>query len=113
MLNSVVQVGRLTRDPELRYTPSGKAVCNFRLAVDRDVKGETDFFDVVVWDKQGESVANHLQKGRMVAVKGRLQSRSYEDKEGKKREKIEIVAERVRFLDRPEGGADPGDGPPI
>lgn len=105
MLNTVVLIGRLTRDPELRYTQSGKAVATVRLAVDRGTTNpqgerETDFIDVVVWDKQAETVANYLQKGRLVAVQGRLQIRQYETQEGQKREKAEVVANTVRFLDK-------------
>lgn len=111
MLNSVVLIGRLTKDPELRYTQSGKAVATLRLAVDRGTTNpqgekETDFIDVVVWERQAETVANYLQKGRLVAVQGRLQVRQYETQEGQRREKAEIVANSVRFLDsgRDQGG---------
>lgn len=114
MLNSVVLIGRLTKDPELRYTPGGKAVCTLRLAVDRGTTNpqgekETDFIDVVVWEKQAESVANYLQKGRLVAVQGRLQVRHYE-KDGARREKAEVVANNVRFLDRGDQSAGGGGG---
>lgn len=114
MLNTVVLIGRLTRDPELRYTQSGKAVATVRLAVDRGTTNpqgerETDFIDVVVWDKQAETVANYLQKGRLVAVQGRLQIRQYETQEGQKREKAEVVANTVRFLDK-AGDAAGGGG---
>lgn len=109
MLNVVVLIGRLTRDPELRYTQSGKAVANLRLAVDRGTTNpqgerETDFIDVVVWERQAETVANYLQKGRLVAVQGRLQIRSYENQEGQRRERAEVVASQVRFLDRSSDG---------
>lgn len=112
MLNVIVLIGRLTKDPELRYTPSGKAVATLRLAVDRGTTNpqgekETDFIDVVVWERQAETVANYLQKGRQVAVQGRLQIRSYETQEGQRREKAEVVATTVRFLDR---GQDAGMG---
>lgn len=105
MLNTVVLIGRLTKDPELRYTPSGKAVATLRLAVDRGTTNpqgekETDFIDVVVWERQAETVANYLQKGRLIAVQGRLQIRQYETQEGQRREKAEVVANQVRFLDR-------------
>lgn len=104
MLNTVVLIGRLTKDPELRYTPSGKAVATLRLAVDRGTTNpqgekETDFIDIVVWERQAETVANYLQKGRLVAVQGRLQIRHYETQEGQRREKAEVVANTVRFLD--------------
>lgn len=115
MLNTVVLIGRLTRDPELRYTQSGKAVATVRLAVDRGTTNpqgerETDFIDVVVWDKQAETVANYLQKGRLVAVQGRLQIRQYETQEGQKREKAEVVANTVRFLDKAGDAAGGGMG---
>ncbi|MFZ5823758.1 MAG: single-stranded DNA-binding protein [Bacillota bacterium] len=119
MLNSVVLIGRLTKDPELRYTQSGKAVATLRLAVDRGTTNpqgekETDFIDVVVWERQAETVANYLQKGRLVAVQGRLQIRQYETQEGQRREKAEIVASTVRFLDsgRDQGGERPMGGSP-
>ncbi len=107
MLNRVVLIGRLVRDPELRYTPSGAAVANFTLAVDRQFTTkqgtrETDFIDVVVWQKLAETVANNLGKGRLVAVEGRLQVRSYETQEGQKRKAAEVVADNVRFLDWPK-----------
>lgn len=120
MLNTVILIGRLTKDPELRYTQSGKAVATVRLAVDRGTTNpqgekETDFIDVVVWERQAETVANYLQKGRLVAVQGRLQIRQYETQEGQRREKAEVVANTVRFLDsgrdhggdRPTGGSSP------
>ncbi len=105
MLNQIVLIGRLVRDPELRYTPNGIPVAQFPLAVDRTFKNaqgqrETDFFDIVVWRKQAELAANHLQKGRLVAVQGRLQARSYETPEGQRRKVYEIVADSVTFLDR-------------
>lgn len=100
MLNQVVLIGRLCKDPELRYTTGGKAVGGFRLAVDRGTATkETDFIDVVVWEKQAETASTHLRKGRLVAVQGRLQIRQFEH-EGQKREKAEVVANIVKFLDR-------------
>jgi single-strand DNA-binding protein len=107
MLNRVVLIGRLTRDPELRYTPSGVAVASFTLAVERPFvsqsgEREVDFIDIVVWRKLAETVANHLNKGRLVAVDGRLQVRSYETQEGQKRRVSEVVAEKVQFLDWPK-----------
>lgn len=117
MLNTAVLIGRLVKDPELRYLPnSGKAVATLRLAVDRGTTNaqgerETDFIDVVVWEKQAETCANHLQKGRLVAVQGRLQIRQYETNEGQRREKAEVVANQVRFLDRgQDSGASPQGG---
>lgn len=117
-MNLVVLIGRLTRDPELRYTTNGVAVGSFTLAVDRpfstrEGQRETDFIDIVVWRKLAETCANHLGKGRLVAVQGRLQVRSYDDREGVRRKVAEIVADNVRFLDWPQegrsGGAVAGD----
>ncbi len=110
MLNRVFLIGRLTRDPELRYTPGGKAVANFTLAVDRNRGGaaterEADFIDIVVWEKQAETCANYLNKGRQVLVEGRLQIRSYETQDGQRRKAAEVVAQTVRFLDRAKGQA--------
>jgi single-strand DNA-binding protein len=113
MLNVCVLVGRLGKEPELRYTTGGKAVCTLRLGVDRGTtdaagKKETDWVDAIVWEKQAETCANYLQKGRLIGVQGRLQIRQYETAEGQKREKAEVVANTVRFLDRgtdaPSGG---------
>ncbi|MCY0888790.1 MAG: single-stranded DNA-binding protein [Alicyclobacillaceae bacterium] len=113
MLNRVVLIGRLTQDPELRYTNSGTAVASFTLAVDRPRTNqagerETDFINIVVWQKQAETVAQYLHKGRLAAVDGRLQIRSYENREGQKVRVAEVVAESVRFLDR--GESSPRDG---
>ncbi|MFX4262976.1 single-stranded DNA-binding protein [Pelotomaculum propionicicum] len=109
MLNKVILIGRLTREPELRYTPSGAAVAKFTLAVDRrqsrDREKETDFIDIVVWQKLAETCASYLGKGRLVAVDGRLQVRSYEDNQGVRRKAAEVVAENVRFLDRAKEGS--------
>ena len=98
-------MGNLTRDPELRYTPSGTAVVNLRLAVNRrfrdrsgEQKAEVCYVTAVVWDKQAELCNQYLQKGRGVFVEGRLQSRSFEDSSGNKRNVIEVRAERIQFL---------------
>ncbi|MGE5604498.1 MAG: single-stranded DNA-binding protein [Bacteroidota bacterium] len=104
-MNHIVLIGRLTRDPELRYTPNGVAVANFDLAVDRPTtnqQGErqTDFIRIVVWQKQAELCANYLKKGRLVGVEGRLQIRNYETQDGQKRRVAEVVANFVQFLDR-------------
>ncbi|MBA2133087.1 single-stranded DNA-binding protein [Capillibacterium thermochitinicola] len=104
-MNHVILIGRLTRDPELRYTPNGVAVANFTLAVDRPFSNqegarEADFIPVVVWQKLAETCANHLHKGRLVAVDGRLQIRSYETQDGQRRRVAEVVAANVQFLDR-------------
>lgn len=115
MLNSVILIGRLTRDPELRYTGSGVAVVRFTLAVDRpftDQQGErqADFIDIVAWRRLAETVSNHLQKGRLVAVNGRLQIRSYDAQDGQRRRVAEVVANDVRFLDRPRDMASGSGG---
>lgn len=111
-MNHIVLIGRLTRDPELRYTPNGLAVANFDLAVDRATTNqqgerETDFIRIVAWQKQAELCANYLKKGRLVAVEGRLQIRNYETQDGQKRKAAEVVASFVQFLDksRDEGTA--------
>ncbi|MEN6350210.1 MAG: single-stranded DNA-binding protein [Syntrophomonas sp.] len=110
MLNRVILIGRLTRDPELRYTPNGTAVATFTLAVDRKFKREeADFIPIVVWAKLAEHCANYLGKGRMVAVEGRIQVRTYDTQEGQKRWVTEVVAEDVRFLDK--AGSSSGGSP--
>ena len=105
VLNRVILIGRLTRDPELRYTPNGTAVASFTLAVDRfrtNAQGEreADFIPIVVWQKQAENCANYLGKGSLAAVDGRMQVRSYDDKDGIRRWVTEVIADTVRFLDR-------------
>lgn len=105
MLNTWTGIGRLTKAPECRYTQAGKAVTSFDIAVDREYKDangnkETDFFSIITWGKLAEVVANHLDKGRLVAVTGRLQARTYETQDGQKRKVYEIVADKVVFLDR-------------
>ena len=99
-MNTVILIGRLVRDPELKYTPNGVAVCNFTLAVDRAFSKdkEADFIPIVVWGKIAEACGNNLNKGRLVAVSGRLQIRTYE-KDGQKRYITEVVAGEVKFLD--------------
>jgi len=104
-LNRVLFIGRLTREPELRYTPDGTPVANFTIAVNRSFanqKGEreADFIPIVVWRKQAEQCAEYLSKGSEVVVDGRLQIRSYEDRDGIKRKKSEVVAWGVQFLGR-------------
>ena len=103
MLNKVILIGRLTNDPEFRYTGNENAVANFGLAMDRPFKNkqgenEADFINVVTWRRQAENVAEHLSKGSKAAVEGRIQSSKYEDKEGNNRVKVEVVAENVKFL---------------
>lgn len=99
MLNHIVLIGRLTKDPELRYTNNGTAVASFTLAVNRFKKDEADFINIVAWKAQAENCAQYLTKGSQVAVEGRLQIRSYEDKEQKRRTVAEVVANSVQFLD--------------
>jgi single-strand DNA-binding protein len=107
MINRVIIAGRLVRDPELRNTASGQAVCDFTLAVAKKIKPkdstmpDADFFKVICWGKTAEFAANYLGKGRLVAVDGRLQSRNYIHTDATKREIVEIVAESVQGLDRP------------
>lgn len=110
MLNKIILMGRLTRDPELRYTQSSVPVASFTLAVDRDFKNKvsgeksTDFIDVVVWRQTAEFVSKYFTKGRMAAVDGRLQIREWIDKEGSKRRTAEVVAENVYFCDSKHDG---------
>ena len=105
MLNHIVLMGRLTRDPELRRTGSGTAVASFTIAVDRDFSGkdstekETDFIECVAWRQTGEFVSKYFSKGRMAVVSGRLQIRGWTDKEGNKRRTAEVVADNVYFGD--------------
>ncbi|MFD1990060.1 single-stranded DNA-binding protein [Paenibacillus nicotianae] len=113
MLNRVILIGRLTKDPELRYTPAGVAVTTFTLAVDRpfsgqDGKKEVDFLNVVTWRALAESCANYLRKGRLTAVEGRIQVRNYKNNEGKRVYVTEVIADNVRFLEsnRNEDGKD-------
>jgi len=103
-MNQVVLIGRLTRDPQLRFIPgSGTAVTRFSIAVAREFKKEgqpdADFFNIVVWGKSAESVAQYLVKGRLVAINGNMRNNNYEDKNGVKHYNIEIVASRVEFLE--------------
>lgn len=112
MLNRVILIGRLTRDPELRVTSqTGVSVTSFTVAVDRPYQSqgqrETDFIDCVAWRRLAETVAEHMRKGRLIAVEGRLQIRSYETQDGQRRRVAEVVADDVRFLDRPRDGQSP------
>jgi single-strand DNA-binding protein len=113
-LNKVFLIGNLTRAPELRYTPSGTAVSDLRLAVNRSYttqggerREETCFLTVVVWGKQAESSAQYLDKGSPVLVEGRLQTRDWETKDGQKRNVVEVVAERLQFLGRARAAGPP------
>ena len=116
MLNHIVIMGRLTRDPELRRTGSGIAVASFTLAVDRDFTGkdkekETDFIDCVAWRNTGEFVSKYFTKGRMACVSGRLEMRDWTDKEGNKRRNAEVNADNVYFADS-KNAAENGDSRP-
>lgn len=103
-MNKVFLIGRLTRDPELRYTGNNTPVATFSLAVNRNFTGqsgerETDFINIVVWRKQAENVKNYITQGSQVAIDGRIQTRSYDDQNGQKRYVTEVVADNVQFLD--------------
>ena len=119
MLNQIVIMGRLTRDPELRYTQSGTAVTSFTLAVERDGKNKetgerpVDFIDCVAWRNTAEFAANYFSKGRMAVVEGRLQIRGWTDKDGNKRSSLEVVADSVYFGDsrKSEGNAPESEFP--
>ncbi len=106
MLNRVVLIGRLANDPELKYTPSGIAVSTFTLAVNRQPNSqgerEADFVPIVAWRQSAEFAANYLTKGRMVAVDGKLQIRSWVAQDGTRRKSAEVVADNLRSLDRPK-----------
>lgn len=108
-MNKVVLIGRLTRDPELRYTASGVAMCTFTLAVDRNFgsrdggEQQADFIPIVAWRKIAETCGKYLAKGRLVAVAGRIQTRNYEAQDGSRRYVTEVVGDEVRFLSRGTG----------
>lgn len=111
MLNKIILMGRLTRDPELRRTQSGTAVTSFSLAVDRDYKAqdgerETDFIDIVAWRSTAEFVSKYFSKGRMAVVEGRLQVRDWTDKDGNKRRSTEVLADSVYFGDSKRSESD-------
>lgn len=113
MLNKIILMGRLTRDPELRRTQSGTAVTSFSLAVDRDFKSqggekETDFIDIVAWRQTAEFVSKYFTKGRMAVVEGRLQIRDWTDREGGKRRSAEVIADNVYFGDSKRDSAEGG-----
>ena len=115
MLNKIVVMGRLTRDPELRYTTSQTAVTSFTVACDRDYSGkdggekQTDFIDCVAWRNTAEFVSKYFAKGRMAVVEGRLQSRDWQDRDGNKRRSWEIVADSVYFGDSKKDGNSPSE----
>lgn len=115
MLNRVILIGRLTRDPELRYTPSGVAVTQFTLAVDRPFTNqqkerEADFINIVTWRQLAETCANYLRKGRLTAVEGRMQVRNYDNNEGRKVYVTEVIADNVRFLESAGSNREEGSG---
>lgn len=102
-MNKVVLIGRITRDPELKYTPSGVAVCSFVIAVDRDYKDEqgnssTDFISCVVWRQQAEFLGNYIKKGYLLAVSGSIQSRMYQTQQGENKVVIEVVCDQIKNL---------------
>ena len=106
-MNKAILIGRLTADPEMRYSPNGVAVTKFTLAVDRSFTNnngerEADFIPIVVWRKLAENCAEYLRKGRLCAVEGRIQVRNYDNNEGKRVYVTEVVADNVRFLERPK-----------
>jgi single-strand DNA-binding protein len=114
-MNVVALVGRLTKDPELRYTSTGTAVTSFTLAVDDPyAKGDkkADFLNIVTWKQTAEACANYLKKGRMCAVEGRMSTRNYDNNEGKKVYVTEVVANNVRFLEKAEGSQQRDNTPP-
>lgn len=103
-MNKVILIGRLTRDPELRFTPSGVAVSTIVLAVDRKISSKeqeksTDFIQIIIWGKQAEATANYINKGCKLGVCGRIQTRNYTDKDGNKKYITEVVAEEVSFIE--------------
>jgi single-strand DNA-binding protein len=114
-INRVVLVGNLTRDPELRHTPSGMAVCSLRIAVNTRRKDQAsgqwvekpNYFDITVWGQQGENCAQYLSKGRPVGVDGRLEWREWDAQDGTKRQAVEVIADSVQFL----GGRGDGEAP--
>ena len=111
-INQVIIMGRLTRDPEMRTTTTGKSIASFSLAVDRQTQDDqADFFDITAWEKLGELANQYLSKGRRCLVQGRLRQDTWDDKEtGKKRSKIEVVATDITFLDAPSDGQQGGGG---
>lgn len=110
MLNKVIIMGRLTRDPEIKKVNNGISVCSFSIACDRDIvnkqnnERETDFFDVTAWRSTADFVGKYFSKGRMIVVVGRLQKRNYTDKDGNKRSAVDIIAENVYFGDSKKDG---------
>lgn len=119
MFNKIILIGNLTRDPEVRYTPQGTSVCNFRLAVNHrykqgdEIKKETTFIDTVVFGRQADACGQYLNKGSGVLVEGRLQERRWETEEGQQRSKYEVVAQNVRFLSKKPGVVTTAEGEDI
>lgn len=116
-MNKVIILGRMTRDPEVKYTQNGKCVATFTLAVDRPFRGpngekETDFIPVVLWNKQAEMVGNSCRQGHRLAVEGRLQIRTYDAKDGSKRWVTEVIGNAIDFIEKKEN-ADYGAGAPV
>ncbi len=118
-LNRIFLIGNLTKDPELRYIPSGQAVCTIRIAVSEgyktkagEARQETTYLDVVVWARQAETVAQYLKKGSQVFVEGRLRIRDFEGRDGVKRYRTEVVANRVQFMGRPQREEAPAPAEP-
>lgn len=115
-MNKCIFVGRLTQDPEVRYTQSGKTVAQFTIAVNRFLgqgQKEADFINVVAWEKLGEVCGNNLTKGQRVLIEGRLQIRSYEANDGQKRRVAEVIAQNMEFLERKQSNADDKDITPF
>ena len=120
MLNKVILMGRLTRDPELRHTQNNTPVASMRLAVDRGYKRDSsesqqqtaDFFDIVCWQQQAEFVTKWFRKGQLIAVAGRLQQRDWKDREGNNRTSVEVVASEVHFAEKRSDSQGQGDYPP-
>ncbi|MBP7737534.1 MAG: single-stranded DNA-binding protein [Spirochaetes bacterium] len=116
-LNKAILIGRLTRDPELRYTQSGTSVCSFSIANNRsyvtggEKKEQVSYFNCVAWAKTGEVIAEYCKKGKRIGIEGRLQQRSYDDKDGNKRQIVEIVVDNFQFLDAPGGGGGAKEAP--
>jgi len=106
-MNLIVLTGRLVADPEMKYTQSGKAYAKFGLAVSRNYnREETDFINIVAWEKRAELISQYLKKGSMVGITGALRTRTYEDEENKKRKVVEVIAEGIEFLDSRKGDSE-------
>lgn len=111
-MNKVILIGRLTKDPEIRYTTKNNPVASFSLAVNRDYinengEREADFINIVVWNKQAENCSKYINKGSQISIEGRIQTRSYEDKNGEKRYTTEVIADQVHFLDNKKDKKEP------